>query len=166
MTSTGSYLTPTFILQIAVNPIKGFLYWTDYGQFPKIERAFLDGTGRKPIVTTSISTPRDITIDHATNDVYWVDSVIDSIQSVNYLGGNRRDIRSELTGQRMPSPYGLAVFGDKVYWVDRNLQALFRASKYPDNSTEPEKILANLETVRDVAVFAQSNQPIPTQYVQ
>lgn len=137
------------------------MYWTDYGQFPKIERAFLDGTGRKPIVTDGISTPRDITIDHATNDVYWVDSMVDSIQSVNYLGGNRKDIRSAATGYRLPSPYGIAVNENMVYWVDRNLQALFRASKYPDNSTEPEKLLANLETVRDVAIFAQSNQPMP-----
>ncbi|OQV14980.1 Low-density lipoprotein receptor-related protein 2 [Hypsibius exemplaris] len=148
--------------QITVNPIKGFMYWTDYGQFPKIERAYLDGSGRKPIVTSGISTPRDITIDHATNDVYWVDSVVDSIQSVNYLGGNRRDIRSESTGYRLPSPYGVAIYEDKVYWVDRNLQALFRASKFADNKTDPERLMANLETVRDVAIFAQSNQPMPT----
>ncbi|XP_055342132.1 low-density lipoprotein receptor-related protein 2-like [Paramacrobiotus metropolitanus] len=149
--------------QIAVNPIKNFMYWTDYGQYPKIERAFLDASGRKAIVTTGISTPRDIAIDFATHDVYWVDSVIDAIQSVNYLGGNRRSIKSAETGYSLPAPYGIALYSDKVYWVDRNLMALFRASKYPDNSTEPDKILGDLDTARDVAIFAQANQPIPTQ---
>ena len=139
------------------------MYWTDYGQFPKIERAFLDGTGRKAIVTTGISTPRDITVDFLTNDVYWVDTVSDSIQSVNYLGGNRREIVSEATGHRLPAPYGIAIYADHLYWVDRNLRGLFRTRTSGNNVTEPEKILGDLETVRDVAIFAQSNQPIPPQ---
>lgn len=66
--------------EIAVNPIKRFLYWIDYGQYPKIEKAFLDATNRTPIVVTGISSPRDLTIDIDTHDVYWVDSREDAIQ--------------------------------------------------------------------------------------
>lgn len=105
-------------------------------------------------------------IDFSNHDVYWVDSVTDSIQSVNFLGGNRREVRSEATGYRLPSPYGLALDLDYIYWVDRNLMALFRAPKFLErsgNSSAPEKILGDLETVRDVAIFAQGNQPIPPQ---
>ena len=56
------------------------LYWIDGGQFPKIERANLDGTGRVAMVTSGIVQPRDITVDIATHDVYWVDSAADAIQ--------------------------------------------------------------------------------------
>ena len=40
--------------EIAVNPAKKFLYWIDYGQFPMIASAWLDGSHRKPLVTTGI----------------------------------------------------------------------------------------------------------------
>ena len=50
------------------------------GQTAKIERSLLDGTNRTAIVTTGISLPRDVTIDYATHDVYWVDAIVDAIQ--------------------------------------------------------------------------------------
>ena len=34
--------------ELAVNPIKRYLYWIDYGQFPMIARSWLDGSHRKP----------------------------------------------------------------------------------------------------------------------
>ena len=60
--------------ELAVNPIKRYLYWIDYGQFPMIARSWLDGSHRKSIVTERISNPTDISIDIATHDVYWVDT--------------------------------------------------------------------------------------------
>ena len=57
-----------------------YLYWVDQGQRPKIVRAFLDGTNCTSIVTSSIVSPVDLTIDPVTHYVYWADSTIDSIQ--------------------------------------------------------------------------------------
>jgi len=73
--------------ELAVNPIKRYLYWIDYGQYPRIGKALLDGTQWKPIVTQGISNPRDLTIDMLTHDVYWVDSRLDMIQKVGFNGG-------------------------------------------------------------------------------
>ena len=56
------------------------LYWVDGGQFPKIERANLDGSNRKAIVKTGIVQPKGITVDIKTHDVYWVDTRVDAIQ--------------------------------------------------------------------------------------
>lgn len=61
-----------------------YIYWIDYGQFPMIGKAYLDGTNWQPIVTSGISNPRDITVDMFTHDVYWVDSALDAINKVNY----------------------------------------------------------------------------------
>lgn len=44
--------------------------------------AYLDGTNWKPLVTSRISNPRDLTIDMFSNDVYWVDSKLDAINKV------------------------------------------------------------------------------------
>ena len=52
----------------------------DQGQKPKIVKALLDGTNRTTIVSTGIVAPVDITIDRLTDDVYWADSIVDTIQ--------------------------------------------------------------------------------------
>lgn len=66
------------------------LYWIDQGQYPRIGKAYLDGTNWSPIVTSGISTPRDLTVDMLTHDVYWVDAKLDTIQKISYSGGNRQ----------------------------------------------------------------------------
>lgn len=121
--------------ELAVNPIKRFLYWIDNGQFPVIGKCLLDGSQWTPLVTSGIDYPRDLTIDMVTHDVYWVDSRVDAIQKISYMGGNRQVIYRNL-----PSPMGVAVLKDHVYWVDRNLDTIFRGSKVP-NTTLPEKVL-------------------------
>ncbi|UYV70470.1 hypothetical protein LAZ67_7003147 [Cordylochernes scorpioides] len=141
--------------EIAVNPIKRYLYWIDYGQFPKIERALLDGSNRTSIVVTGISNPRDLTIDIETHDVYWVDSREDAIQRVSFSGGKRQYVRRNL-----PNPMGVAIHGSNVYWVDRNLRTIYRASKLIENNiTQFDSIKSDLDTLRDIVIFDSSNQP-------
>ena len=60
-------------------------------------------------MTIGISTPRDIAVDVQTHDVFWVDTVTDVLEKIDWQGGNRQEIRREL-----PSPFGLAVFRDSV----------------------------------------------------
>ena len=140
--------------ELAVNPIKKYLYWIDYGQYPMIARSWLDGTHRKTIVTTGISNPRDLTIDMLTHDVFWVDSQQDAIFKIGYKGGNRQVIRSKL-----PSPKGLSILKSDVYWVDRNLQNVFRASKLPGQVAAPNIVKTGLASLRDIVMLDASNQP-------
>ncbi|KFM82299.1 Low-density lipoprotein receptor-related protein 2, partial [Stegodyphus mimosarum] len=140
--------------EIAVNPIKRYLYWIDYGQYPKIEQAFLDGTNRTPIVVTSISSPRDLTIDIETHDVYWVDSKEDAVQRVTYNGGDRTYVY-----RRLPNPMGVALHGSDIYWVDRNLRTIYKAPKNPTNTSKPEPIMSDMDTLRDIVIFDTKNQP-------
>ena len=98
-----------------------YLYWIDYGQFPMIARSWLDGSHRKSIVTERISNPTDISIDIATHNVYWVDTQQDAIFMVDYNGNKRQTIRKQL-----PSPRGLAILKNDIYWVDRNLGQIFK----------------------------------------
>uniref|UniRef100_A0A2C9KAN0 EGF-like domain-containing protein n=1 Tax=Biomphalaria glabrata TaxID=6526 RepID=A0A2C9KAN0_BIOGL len=138
---------------LAVNPIKRYLYWADMGQTAKIERSLLDGTNRTTIVKSGISLPRDVTIDFVTHDVYWVDAIVDAIQCVTFDGENRRYIQTNT-----PNPYGLSVFNSYVYWVDRNLQKIFRALKSPQGSV-PQVLKSNLEMLSDIAIYDQAMQP-------
>lgn len=143
--------------ELAVNPSKRLLYWIDYGQYPRIGKARLDGSQWTPIVTSGISNPRDLTIDMNTHDVYWVDSKLDTIQKISYGGGSRQIIRRNL-----PNPMGIAIHMDDVYWVDRNLNVVFKASKTADNMTVPVKVRTNLQRLRDISIFDVNTQPKDT----
>ena len=143
--------------ELAVNPIKKYLYWIDYGQFPMIARSWLDGSHRKAIVTSGISNPRDLAIDIQTHDVYWVDSQKDAIYKVSYKGGNGQVIRGNT-----PSPKGLTILKDSVYWVDRNLRNIFKASKLPKQVAAPNVVKTGLDSLRDIVFLDPSNQPMET----
>ena len=131
-----------------------FIYWLDYGQFPMIASAWLGGSNRKPLVTTRISNPRDLTIDMQTHALFWVDSQEDAIFTVSYKGGNRRVIRNSL-----PNPKGLAILKGDVYWVDRNMKKIFKASKLPDQVAETEVLKSGLEDLRDISILDIQYQP-------
>ena len=59
-----------------------YLYWADYGQSPKIERALLDGQNRTTLAENGVVRPRGMTIDYETNEVYWVDEETSTIEKV------------------------------------------------------------------------------------
>ena len=40
------------------------MFWTDWGSPGKVERAYMDGTGRMTLADTSLVWPNDITIDY------------------------------------------------------------------------------------------------------
>ncbi|XP_075227220.1 low-density lipoprotein receptor-like [Lycorma delicatula] len=107
------------------------------------------------MVTSGIGTPRDLTVDMLTHDVYWVDAKLDNIQKVSFNGQNRQIIRRNL-----PNPMGVAVHRGEVYWVDRNLQTVFKASKIiEENATLPTQVRSGLQRLRDIAIYDISNQP-------
>ncbi|XP_057293261.1 low-density lipoprotein receptor-like [Hydractinia symbiolongicarpus] len=111
---------------LAVYPEKGLIYWTDWGKSPKIERANLDGTDRKTIVTLShVTWPSGITIDHTLNRLYWTDLKRRHICSSAIDGSDIKVIVKHLS-----SPFGLTVFEDHVYWTDYSEQKLFKANKF------------------------------------
>ena len=80
--------------------------------------------------------------------------VLNFFQQINFAGGNREIIRRNL-----PNPMGLALSGDHVYWIDRNINTIFKASKHPGNISPPERFKTNLDSLRDIAIFDANNQP-------
>lgn len=62
------------------------MFWTDWGEVPKIERASMDGniSSRKVIVNENIFWPNDISIDHATKQIYWCDGKLKFIEVFHF----------------------------------------------------------------------------------
>ena len=72
---------------------------------------------------------------------------------MSYLGGQRKYIRNNL-----PTPYGIAVFGDFIYWVDRNQRRVMKAHKRL-NASPSKWLKASLHSLADVAIFDKNRQP-------
>ncbi|XP_009870915.1 PREDICTED: low-density lipoprotein receptor-related protein 2, partial [Apaloderma vittatum] len=145
---------------IVVDPKNRYLFWADYGQNPKIERAFLDCTNRTVLVSEGIVTPRGLAIDHSNGYIYWVDDSLDMIARIQPDGGDVEIVRY---GSRYPTPYGITVFGNSMIWVDRNLKKVFQASKEPGNTDQPTVIRDNINWLRDVTIYDsqfQSRSPL------
>lgn len=120
---------------LAVSPKLRYLFWTDGGQTPKIERALLDGTNRTVLASESLASPRGLTIDYTNDFLFWTDDTLDMISRMAPDGTQRQIIRY---GNRYPSPVGMAIFGNEMLWVDKKLGKLFQASKDPGSSVQPE----------------------------
>jgi len=77
---------------IVANPEDSTIFWTDWGQQPRIEKSFMDGTGRSAVVETSLFWPNGLTIDHPSLKLYWVDAKHHVIESSNLDGSDRRRV--------------------------------------------------------------------------
>lgn len=142
---------------IAVNPKLRYLYWIDQGQFPKLERAFLDGTNRTVLVSTSMDSPTDLFIDQTTGDVYWSDNTKDTIERCSWNGLNRTVIRST----NLPNTQAVFVQDQTLYYADSRLRGVYSLN-IANLSSIPDKVLikrVKTDTLNDLLIFNDKSQP-------
>lgn len=77
---------------IAVDPTKGLMFWTDWGEVPKIERCSMDGdpTSRKVIISENLEWPNSVCLDIQSKQMYWLDGKLHIIEVTDYDGRDRR----------------------------------------------------------------------------
>ena len=116
-------------LDIALDPTHGYLFLTDTDN---IDRALMDGTQRKTIVSTYIYKASGLTVDFINKRIIWCDSQLDQIVSVDYTGGNRHTLIRGST--KVPAPVRLTTFENKVYWTDSTRQGILKIDSYNSSS--------------------------------
>ncbi|XP_078669811.1 low-density lipoprotein receptor-related protein 4-like isoform X3 [Branchiostoma floridae x Branchiostoma belcheri] len=136
---------------ITLFPRKGYIFWTDWGAYPRIERAQLDGTERRVIVDTDLGWPNGITIDPINKRVYWVDAHLDRIETSDFNGRNRVQLVSQV-----PHPFSLTVFDGYVYWTDWQTRSIMRADK--ETGQNMETIQGNIEGLMDIQMVSSLRQ--------
>ena len=125
------------------------MYWTDWGANPKIEQAEMDGSARRTIVTENLACPNGLTIDKATNRLFWADAKLDKIEVADLNGGNRQLIMSS---EANIHPFGLAVYFDFLYWTDWNTKSISRLNISSGNQ-DTCIIVNDLQKPMDIHVF-------------
>ncbi|XP_073967481.1 low-density lipoprotein receptor-related protein 6-like [Choristoneura fumiferana] len=142
---------------IAVVPKEGLLFWTDWGETPKIERAGMDGdpATRKIIVKDNIFWPNGITVDYNNNLIYWVDANLHFIDVMDLNGEKRKRI----VKGGLEYPYALTFFNDKLYWTDWKTWKIY---SWDISTNGPMKDLIKSEPVPvDIRVYDSSRQLPP-----
>lgn len=84
--STAALFDPLFSVCVSLSR---FMYWTDWGEVPKIERAGLDGSNRSLMVEREIYWPNGLTLDYSQQKLYWADAKHNFIHRCNLDGTNR-----------------------------------------------------------------------------
>uniref|UniRef100_T1ITD1 Very low-density lipoprotein receptor n=1 Tax=Strigamia maritima TaxID=126957 RepID=T1ITD1_STRMM len=140
---------------IAVNPLDGWMFWTDWGLVPKIERCGMDGTHRKSIITTDIRWPNGIAIDFVAKRLFWTDAKMYSISSCNFDGSGRHVILSKLSVVK--HPFFIAVFEDWMYWTDWEHETIMKAKKF--NGEQLDEVASRVYSPMGIHVYHPYKQP-------
>ncbi|XP_068625234.1 prolow-density lipoprotein receptor-related protein 1 [Battus philenor] len=145
---------------IAVDPRKGYLFWSDWeAEAPRIERASLAGRRRASVVRVDALSdgawPNGIALDHLAERLYWIDARSDSIHTTTYDGTEHREV---LRGHpALSHPFAITVFESHVYWTDWRSNCVLRASKWDGSGVTV--VQRTLTQPFDVKVIHPSRQP-------
>ncbi|XP_039745762.1 low-density lipoprotein receptor-related protein 6 [Pararge aegeria] len=143
---------------IALVPKEGLMFWTDWGEIPKIERAGMNGdpATRKVIVKDNIFWPNGITIDYNNNLIYWVDAKLQFVDMIDFNG----EKRARIVKDGLKYPYALAYFHEKLYWTDWKTWGIY-SWDISTNGAIKELIKSDPVPV-DIKVYDKSRQLMPT----
>ncbi|KAL8164622.1 UNVERIFIED_CONTAM: hypothetical protein K2H54_054343 [Gekko kuhli] len=140
---------------IVVDPVHGFMYWTDWGSSAKIAKSGLNGVDSFALVQEGVQWPNGITLDLASQRLYWVDSKLHSLSSIDVNGKNRRTIL--VNKEKLAHPFAVTVFEDKVFWTDVINEAIFSANRI--TGSDVVKVAEDLFSPDAMTLYHNVRQP-------
>ncbi|XP_047212825.1 low-density lipoprotein receptor-like isoform X1 [Girardinichthys multiradiatus] len=147
---------------IVVDPHSNFIYWTDWGNPAKIEKGGLNGVDRTALVTDNIVWPNGITLDLLNQRLYWVDSKLHTLSSIDVQGGGRRTLI--IDEDKLAHPLGLAVFEERVFWTDVSNSAILSANRLTGSDIAP--VAEHLSSPEDIILYHNLKQPAGRDWCQ
>ncbi|XP_040330903.1 low-density lipoprotein receptor-related protein 1B isoform X2 [Herpailurus yagouaroundi] len=138
---------------IAVDPIAGKLFFTDYGNVAKVERCDMDGLNRTRIIDSKTEQPAALALDLVNKLVYWVDLYLDYVEVVDYQGKNRHTI---IQGRQVRHLYGITVFEDYLYATNSDNFSIMRINRF--NGTDIQSLI-KMENARGIRIYQKRTQP-------
>ncbi|XP_068751456.1 low-density lipoprotein receptor-related protein 1-like isoform X2 [Montipora capricornis] len=137
---------------IALHPMEGKMYWSDWNSPAKIEVANMDGTARDILVRGGgLSWPNGLSIDYQARKLYWTDAWTDFIECVDFDGSNRTVIVKGLA-----HPFGLDISNGFVYWTDWKSQDIQHT-----NISDPSSLVvlrSGLKYLMEIRVYDPKRQ--------
>ncbi|XP_062904698.1 low-density lipoprotein receptor-related protein 1-like isoform X1 [Mobula hypostoma] len=112
---------------LAMDECHNLMFWTNWNeQQPSIMKATLSGGNVQVIVSTDIFTPNGLTIDYKAEKLYFSDGSVGRIERCEYDGTHRYVVLKSGPG----TFFGLAIYGDYIFWTDWMQRSVMRCDKY------------------------------------
>ncbi|CAH1258061.1 LRP6 [Branchiostoma lanceolatum] len=141
---------------IVVDPNAGWMYWTDWGNPPKIERARMDGSERSVIVNFGqFRWPTGLALDASANRLYWCNGGTGEIWTSGVTGSNPRKIYTHTDR----SLFGIAVDESYLYWTATNDPGIHRISKSLERSSYFKIRYSHFKSLHGIVVRTAANTP-------
>lgn len=131
------------------------LFWTDWGDVAKIERASLNGdpSTREVIVDQNIFWPNGLTLDYDRQQLYWVDGRLLCLKCVGYDGSKVETVLESISKY----PYALTFFNHRLFWTDWKEWGIY---VYDNHTRNKQSKFIPLDTVpMDIHVLDARRQP-------
>ena len=131
------------------------MFWSDWGETPRIVRASMDGSGRRNIITSGIKWPNGLAVDYDEPKLFWLDAHKDysRLECSDLDGSNRK----KLIGSSLPHPFSITIYHERVYWTDWERLSIESCNK----KTGHEKWLVKdqIKDLMDLQAFEPERQP-------
>uniref|UniRef100_A0A8C8LYL0 EGF-like domain-containing protein n=1 Tax=Oncorhynchus tshawytscha TaxID=74940 RepID=A0A8C8LYL0_ONCTS len=112
---------------LALEECQNLMFWTNWNELrPSIMRSTLSGNNIQSVITTDILTPNGLTIDHTAEKLFFSDGSLGKIERCEYDGSHRYVIMKSGPG----TFFGLAIYGNFLFWSDWVRRAVVRSNKY------------------------------------
>ncbi|KAG9509575.1 Prolow-density lipoprotein receptor-related protein 1 [Fragariocoptes setiger] len=142
---------------LAVNPLSGYIVWSDSGSPTRIETAKLDGTNRQTVVNSSIAHISDIAIDFTDDYIYWIDSSSSIVERIKVNGTYRQVVLNNSHPYQSVSythPMAIAIYNQWLYVADTvsNSGSIIRYDK--NNASDSVILQQDLgDGIKDILIF-------------
>ena len=134
------------------------MYWSDWGEPAKIERASMDGSNREVLHDTDLRWPNGLAIDYELQRLYWVEAYYDKVEFSN-VDGSRRETLLDLDSGSYP--FTITISGDQVYWAEWSSATIYRTHKEFATSVLPVLTVPHyLHTTSGIEVVHPNRQHI------
>lgn len=140
---------------LAIDPIEGYLFISDWSFPPFIARVKLNGQNFTKIVSENLGSPVAMSIDIITKRIFWTDTHLRRIEFSNYNGRNRLvSIQTNQTAY----PFSLSFYDGQIYWTDRAQHSIYSADALSGRNRTTIRN-GTVHSVFDLNVYHYSLQP-------
>ena len=115
--------------------IARYMYWSDWGEPAKIERASMDGNNREVLIDTDLVWPNGLAIDYQLQRLYWTDAFTDKIEYSSVDGTGREILLTAASG--IDHPFGITISGDQIFYIEFGNTTVYTAHKQSAISVQP-----------------------------